>query len=1092
MYRARFVALTLLLAPMLLLLVGSASMAAPFAFGEITTPAAFSPFATRLGFDDLAPGSHVSSQYAAVGVRIDDLPESSAVVVLAEGDGASPPNALRNQPASGQSSAGQPVIMRFDPPVGRVGLWMSNSEGATATLRAYTASGDVIGTLTKSAPADRGEFFGLYATTNDIAAIALDYGETASGETIDDLIFERWQPPARLAYLYDHDVDLAGVWLRWLLEAGFDATYLSLAEAGETDLSSYSVLLIGPDTGVGESWGAPHLVERILGSNARIVALGEGGYAFLGKAGAAAGWPNGARTASSSVQTSCAQPTLTFPRPVHADADRQTILYDQPGAAIVVSISDPPAHLLPLASEPDAPAYWSVIREGDRLALWGFNQGPDHLTADGQAAFLNLVDFLHRPLRLFDPAAVDTLVLSACERMIEIGYEPDQVLALMDKVGTLVQTSPVATNLVGVHKDVRFAPAAVRNAFGQWSGSEGDVVHTNALAAALDAWIEALKQQTYPNLQNVILAGSHEVLPMQARPADNYDEDSWALPQNAGYLYDLYHSGSAGHYLTDAPYGDLSYVDDGWGEQRILRPELAVGRLVETPAQIGGLIDAYLDAEAYLSSAGRLAAGSNDFMDGARAAADAMGAAADDALIQSGFTSAQLPTRIDAHPNIIFLAGHGDYNWITTRKWDQGFQPAASASQGDVGDLGDLPNAVVVADGCHNGVNFGNRLYHAPTGDPSFADFPEAFAARGVGVYLASTGYTWISLSDAHDNPAYALYSEQIAALFIKHLLHGGYRSSGEAWLEAVDAYLAAAGPAAMSDGAHRRVLATTTFYGFPTYRWRRLFLPPEILLERYPIDYWWEETVLDQAQRSLRVRYDLRLPPIFDSEQASHVAGMAPAGGLNAPLRPVLDLAPLLPEGSQVLSVEIDTDLSRSRVLAGPIPVPSMGNHDAGFRPRWSSAEFFPVSPVEVLSGAEEAIKLRINPVLRRSRPAADLLPSAPADLVAGETMVWDRLVFTVNYRLGLSGDEDQDGLPAFWEAHYGLSDLDPSGDSGGQGDPDGDGLDNAGEQARGTDPFDPDSDHDGSTDGWEAGHGTNPINPGEGRRLLYLPLLH
>ncbi|MBX7236444.1 MAG: hypothetical protein K1X65_18815 [Caldilineales bacterium] len=1091
MPRVRFIALTLPPLLALLLLVGSVSLAAPGSFGEIGDPAVFSPYAVRLGFDEQAPGSHISSQYAALGLRIDDPPESSAVVIATGPGASSASHALANRPASGPSSAGQPLVLRFDPPVGRVGLEMGNGQGAMATLRAYTATGDVIGVLTRATPTASTAFFGLYSTANDIAAVALDYGESANGETIDDLTFERWRPARRLAYLYDHDADLAATWLRWLVAQGFDASYLSLDEAGEADLAAYSLLLIGPDTGSANDWGNPQLVERILAADTRVLGLGEGGYAFLGRAGALIGWPAGAHTTASAIRTSCAQPDLGIPRPLVADSEGQTTLYDQPGSAVVVPIANPPAQLRPLASVPDAPAFWPVLREGDRLALWGFALGPDRLTGDGRAAFLNLIDYLHRPLPLPDPAAVDTLVLTACERMTDIGYEASQVQAMIGQVGALVQSSPVATNMIAIHRDVGLAPAAVRASFDAWAGHEGEVGRTNAAVAAIDGWIESLRQQTYPNLKNLILVGGHEVLPMQARPADNYDEDSWPLPQNSGYLFDLYRAGSAGHYLTDAPYADLSTVADGWGNEGVLRPELAVGRLVETPAQIGALIATYLEAEAYLADAGRLAAGSSDFMDGARAAAEAMGPGADAALIQPGFTSAQLPPAMTASPNILFLAGHGDYNWITTRKWDQGFRSGASATQGDVSDLGDLPNAVVVAAGCHNGVNFGNQLYHAPTADPTFADFPEAFAARRVGVYLAATGYTWVSLSEDSDDPAYALYSEQLAALFIRQLLHGGYRTAGRAWLAAVDDYLAAAGPGALNDGGHRRVLATTTFYGFPTYRWRRPFLPPNAILRPLPGEFWWDETVLEQSQRTLRIRYELRLPPLADSLQASGVAGMPTAGGLNQPLRPIFSLAPLLPEGSQVLSVEIDGAQSQARLLPGPIPVPALGNHDVSFRPRWASVDFFPASSVEVQGGTDQAVRLRINPVQRRSLPVASSLASAPADLVAGETLVWERLVFTVSYRLGLSGDEDGDGLPAYWEMHYGFDDGDASGDNGAAGDPDGDGVDNAGELALKTDPLDPDSDHDGASDGWEAENGVDPANPGEGRRLLYLPFL-
>jgi len=39
------------------------------------------------------------------------------------------------------------------------------------------------------------------------------------------------------------------------------------------------------------------------------------------------------------------------------------------------------------------------------------------------------------------------------------------------------------------------------------------------------------------------------------------------------------------YYLTDTIYSDLSTYADGWGAYHELVPELAVGRLVETPTR---------------------------------------------------------------------------------------------------------------------------------------------------------------------------------------------------------------------------------------------------------------------------------------------------------------------------------------------------------------------------------------------------------------------------------------------------------------------------------------------------------------------------
>jgi hypothetical protein len=69
------------------------------------------------------------------------------------------------------------------------------------------------------------------------------------------------------------------------------------------------------------------------------------------------------------------------------------------------------------------------------------------------------------------------------------------------------------------------------------------------------------------------------------------------------------------------------------------------------------------------------------------------------------------------------------------------------------------------------------------------------------------------------------------------------------------------------------------------------------------------------------------------------------------------------------------------------------------------------------------------------------------------------------------LIGDLDADGLPDDWENSY-FGNLNQTG----SGDPDGDGLDNAGEYAAGTDPTNPDSESDGMPDGWEIDNGFNP----------------
>jgi hypothetical protein len=73
---------------------------------------------------------------------------------------------------------------------------------------------------------------------------------------------------------------------------------------------------------------------------------------------------------------------------------------------------------------------------------------------------------------------------------------------------------------------------------------------------------------------------------------------------------------------------------------------------------------------------------------------------------------------------------------------------------------------------------------------------------------------------------------------------------------------------------------------------------------------------------------------------------------------------------------------------------------------------------------------------------------------------------------------DTDSDGLPDAWEVAYGLDHTSATGNDGASGDPDNDGLTNAQEYARSTNPLVADSDGDLLPDGWEVQYGLNAVS--------------
>jgi len=215
-------------------------------------------------------------------------------------------------------------------------------------------------------------------------------------------------------------------------------------------------------------------------------------------------------------------------------------------------------------------------------------------------------------------------------------------------------------------------------------------------------------------------------------------------------------------------------------------------------------------------------------------------------------------------------------------------------------------------------------------------------------------------------------------------------------------------------------------------------------------------------------------------------IPGASYWGSDTEPLVPVLTTGMILPPGSTVDGVEWDQAASESTTWTadGSMYMPTLGDGTGEGMVQGLSKHkgLFPDQPyapyaTTTSGGAGTLAGLRIVPV----QHVSDTL----------KTTLWTKLAFTVTCQVESSTDADGDGLPTYWESSLGLDPNDGTGENGADGNPDGDDLDNEQEFGRRTDPQDPDTDDDGWSDGDEVARGTDPLNPGDHPRSIFLPLV-
>ncbi len=405
------------------------------------------------------------------------------------------------------------------------------------------------------------------------------------------------------------------------------------------------------------------------------------------------------------------------------------------------------------------------------------------------------------------PGNYETIILHDSSRLVTDGFSLAEQQRLVAKLNTLAARPEVR----GVVVDLG-AFASVQLLHAQADTSSSCPYAENLTAEAIKLVIDSYRAAN-PDLAYVVIAGSDSQIPFfrypdqsLLGPEQNYDPPMADGTQSQAAL-------RLNYVLGQDQYGARTTLSLRDGQFPI--PDLAVGRLVETPDEMIVVLDAYLATANGTAPTPQatLVTGYDFLEDAARAiqlelVAGTTGAR-NETLIADATISPDDPRSWNAGAlrnallaqgeDIIYLAGH--FNAFSALAAD--FKTSMLSTELLESNV-DLVNALIFSNGCHSGYNVVNGEIKQGVALP--LDWAQAFARKGA-TFVGGTGYQY-------GDTEFIEFGERLYLEFARELRTGvGAVSIGKALVKAKQNYLEQTSD---NKGLHRKSLLISTLFGLP------------------------------------------------------------------------------------------------------------------------------------------------------------------------------------------------------------------------------------------------------------------------------------
>lgn len=384
----------------------------------------------------------------------------------------------------------------------------------------------------------------------------------------------------------------------------------------------------------------------------------------------------------------------------------------------------------------------------------------------------------------------------------------DAANAALDAVNALVTAPGVAS---GVVVDVNDIPGVD---YGPWDTDPCDVDAANRIVASIVAYLEQQRVQS-PNLSYVTVVGSDEVIPFQRKP------DETAIANESTFAGEFSDNAMFGalvsrHFLSDDTYGDIDPIP--WFDRFLHVPELAVGRLVESAADIQKAATDYVLSGGVLTPFSSLSAGYDFVSDASEDINDTFSAygldttglidqpGVDPSLAwdrESFLETAGLDEPARPVSDVVSFNMHFDFDEALPSSGDAAGNYSDNLITVSDFDGNDLTGRLFFTVGCHSGTSVADI---SVAGDGLSQDWPQKLNELGA-VYVAQAAY------GLGDTVALAL-TERLLANFARNL--NGTFTAGQAHSFAKQSYFRDLGLYGEYD---YKAMQASVLFGLPMYR---------------------------------------------------------------------------------------------------------------------------------------------------------------------------------------------------------------------------------------------------------------------------------